>query len=144
MEEKEKEQQQDSGKIEKKFQENLSKLMGLLKGNEQVFKEKVPNEDMDLIIEELIKERKEKTIEEFKKKASNILDKKVEFDKFVKQKESELKSAINNKRKEFSKEMEDCFNLVENINSLHQQYKNSLKEAQQISEETEQTTETED
>lgn len=125
------EQVSESGKVEKKFNSNLSKLVSLMRQPiEQAAKVKVPNTEMASIVEELLKERKEETIKLFKTRASALLDKNVEFNKFVKQQKETLEKAILEKKKEFSKQMEECFALVENIDKLYEDYKASLEEAQ--------------
>lgn len=120
-------QQQEGDKVSKKFDGNIKKLVALFNGDKAFKKAKVANSDIKSIIEELTKEKKEALIKEFKDKASKLLTSKVEFDKFVSQKEKELKEAIVNKKKEFNKEMEDCFQLVENIDNLASDYAKSFE-----------------
>ncbi len=120
--------QGDAGKVEKKFEQNMHKLMALLKGDEKAFKTKVPNGEIEEVIQEMLKDRRAATIKTFKEKASAILDSHVEFNKFCKQKEKEFKDSIVNKKKEFSKQMEECFNLIENMDTLAKDYKGSLTE----------------
>lgn len=121
--------QQENGKVEKKFTTNLSKLVSLMgQPLEAATKTRVTGDEMGTIVDELLKERKAQTIVTFKQRASALLDKKVEFDKFVKQKQKELETAILEKKKEFSKQMEECFALVDNIDTLHREYVASLQE----------------
>ena len=120
-------QQQEGDKISKKFDGNIKKLVALFNGDKAFKKAKVPNSDIKTIIEELTKEKKEGLVKEFKEKASKLLTSKVEFDKFVTQKEKELKEAIVNKKKDFNKEMDDCFQLIENIENLTSEYLKSFE-----------------
>lgn len=119
--------QEQGDKITKRYEQNLKKLVALFRGEKAFKKGKVPNTDIQLIIEELTKERKEELVKEFKLKAAALLDKKVQFDKFVKQKEEELKNALNNKKKEFSEEMEECFKLVESIDNIVKSYSETFE-----------------
>lgn len=129
-------EQNDNSKVEKRYSSNLQKLISLLGGEEpsKVAKVNVPNSEVAMIVEELLKERKTEVIALFKQRASDLLNKKVEFDKFVKQKQKELENAILDKKKEFTKQMEECFALVENIDALHTEYTNSLQDVGRQSE----------
>jgi Rps23 Pro-64 3,4-dihydroxylase Tpa1-like proline 4-hydroxylase len=119
--------QQEGDKVSKKFDGNIKKLVALFNGDKAFKKAKVANSDIKTIIEELTKEKKEALVKEFKEKASKLLTSKVEFDKFVSQKEKELKEAVVNKKKDFNKEMEDCFQLIENIDNLAADYSKSFE-----------------
>lgn len=129
MEEEVKQPQQEGGeanKVDKKFNENIQKLVAVFKGD-QVFKRvSIPNGQAADIIEELMAEEREAAKKAFKEKAAKLIKSKVEFDKFVKQKEKELQDAITNKKKEFNKEMDECFGLLENVNKLKEDYFSSL------------------
>ncbi len=120
--------QQDNNKVAKKFEQNVKKLVALFSGEKAFKKAKVANSEVSEIIAELTKERKEGLIKDFKDKAGKLLTSKVEFDKFVSQKQKELEQAILNKKKEFNKEMDDCFQIVENIDSLQKEYAKSFEE----------------
>ena len=120
-------QQQEGDKVSKQFDGNIKKLVALFNGEKAFKKAKVANSDIKTIIEELTKEKKEALVKEFKEKASKLLTSKVEFDKFVVQKEKELKDAIVNKKKDFNKEMSDCFQLVESIDNLTAEYSKSFE-----------------
>lgn len=120
--------EQQGGKVEKKFEQNMSKLMALFSGDKRVFKNKVRNDEVNSVVEELLKERKEETKKEFKLRATKLLDAKVKFDKFVAQKEQDMKKAIQDQMKEFNTEMESCFQLIENMDQLAGQYTKSLKD----------------
>ena len=116
-------QQQGEGeKISKKFDANIKKLVAMFSGEKAFKSAKVPNSELNAVIEELTKERKEELIKAFKTKATGLLNSKVTFDKFVKEEEQKVKNAINNKKKEFNKEMEECFKMIENIESLTKEY----------------------
>ena len=120
-------QQQEGDKVSKKFDGNIKKLVALFNGEKAFKRPKVANSDIKTIIEELTKEKKEGLVKEFKEKAAKLLTSKVEFDKFVSQKEKELKEAIVNKKKDFNKEMEDCFQLIESIDGLTADYSKAFE-----------------
>jgi hypothetical protein len=128
MEEVKENPQEQNDKINKQYEANLKRLVALFNGDKAFKKPKVNNSDVQSIIEELTKERKEELVKQFKEKASKLLIKKVEFDQFVKQKEEELKQALNNKKKEFSKEMEECFKLIESIDNIVKEYSATFEE----------------
>ncbi len=114
--------QENNDKESKKFDANIKKLVALFNGEKAFKKPKVANKDVNNIIEELTKENKEKLVKDFKEKASKLLTSKVEFDKFVVAKQKEMEQAIQNKKKEFNKEMADCFQIIENIDKLTSDY----------------------
>lgn len=114
--------QEQGDKVAKRYETNLKKLVALFGGEKSLKTSKIKNTEVNAIIEELTKERKENLVKEFKTKAAALLDRKVEFDKFIKQEEEKFKQAINNKKKEFSQEMEDCFKIVESIDNLTKEY----------------------
>lgn len=126
MEEEVKQEGGEANKVDKRFTANMQKLVAIFKG-EGVFKKvSIPNGESAAIIEELMAEEREAAKKSFKEKAARLIKSKVEFDKFVKQKEKELQDAITNKKKDFNKEMEECFSLLENIDKLKEDYFTSL------------------
>lgn len=118
---------EQNDKVSKKYDSNIKKLVALFNGEEAFKKEKVGNTELAGIIAELTKEKKEGLIKSFKEKATKLLTSKVEFDKFVSAKEAEFKQAIVNKKKEFNTEMEECFKLIENIDTLQKEYQTSFE-----------------
>lgn len=117
----------DSNKVETQFKGNIEKLAALFAGQQDIMKtNRVPNDVVNVAIEALLAEKQAKKVEEFKLKAANLLDRKVEFDRFVIQKEREFKEAVMNKKKEFNKEMEECFKLVQSIEEMRKSYTDSL------------------
>ena len=113
--------------VTKKFENNETKLVSLLKGNKTFSKVKLSNKEVTDLVEELIKERREENASLFKQKAKALIDSKIQFEKFVKQKEKEFQEAITEKLKEFNKEMEDTFSLVEDIEELRKTYEETLQ-----------------
>lgn len=124
-------QEQVNDKVSKKFDADFKKLLALLGGEKNLKKVSVPNDDLGNIVEELLKERREEFIKDFKSKAKGLLDKKLEFDKEVKKAEDELKAKVISKKKEFSEKMKEVFGMVENINEIEKSYYASMKSTQE-------------
>ena len=118
--------QEGGDKVAKQYEANIAKLVALMSGSQVFKKPKVKTSEVANIIEELVAERTENIKKEFKEKASKLIDAKVEFDRFVKQKEKEFQDAITNKKKEFNKEMDSVFNLLESIDEIKKSYEASL------------------
>jgi len=119
--------EQQNDKVSKEFDKNFKKLVALLGGEAAMKKVSVPNDGIGVIVEELLKERREEKIKEFKEGAKKLLDKKLEFDKETRKAEEEFKRVIISKKKEFSEEMKKVFNVVENIAEIEKSYYESMK-----------------
>jgi hypothetical protein len=115
-------------KISKQFEANFRKLVAIMGGAKNMKKVSVPSGDVGTIVDELLNERREEKIKEFKTKAKEILEKKLEFDKNVRKAEDELKNTVNAKKKEFSEEMQKLFSFVDDIGAVEKSYYQSLKE----------------
>lgn len=115
-------------KVSKQFDANLRKLVAIMGGQKNMKKVSVPSDEVGDVVEELLKERRAEKVQEFKAKAKEILEKKLEFDKAVRKAEDELKNTVNTKKKEFSEEMQKLFSFVDDIGSVEKSYYQSLKE----------------
>ncbi len=120
--------EQQNDKVTKQFDANFKKLIALLGGEKSLKKINVPNDELGTIVEDLLKERREEFVKDFKAKAKSLLDKKLDFDKEVKKAEEDFKKTVINKKKEFSDKMKEIFNMVENIQEIEKSYYNSMKE----------------
>lgn len=120
----EKEKTQDE-KVTSQFESNLKKLIALT--NEVKNESKLPNDDIGLVIKEIVKERKAEKLNQFKKDVSNLLNKKLEFDKECKKLEEDYKNTVIKKKKEFSEEMQKLFSNIEDINQIEQDYYQTFK-----------------
>ena len=123
--------EQQNDKVSKQFDANFKKLVALLGGDKALKKTSVPNDELGNIVEDLLKERREEFVKEFKSKAKELLDKKIEFDKEVKKAEEEFKNKVTNKKKEFSEKMKGLFSMVENIQEVEKSYYSSFKETKE-------------
>jgi hypothetical protein len=120
-------QSQNGGedKIEKNYSASLKKLVALLNG-QGMKKTRLKKNEIADVVAELIKEKKEKALTEFKVEAIALLDKKVEFDKEVRRLEEEFKNKVNVKKKEFTESMQNLFKKVDNIDEIEKSYEESL------------------
>lgn len=123
--------EQQNDKVSKQFDANFKKLVALLGGDKALKKTSVPNDELGNIVEDLLKERREEFVKDFKSKAKELLDKKIEFDKEVKKAEEEFKNKVTNKKKEFSEKMKGLFSMVENIQEVEKSYYSSFKETKE-------------
>lgn len=118
-----------SNKIEKKFNENMRKLVALMGGEKRIPGKRnvVKNDDVSDIVEEMLAERKEAAKVKFKASAGALIEKKVEFEAFIKAEQKKLEAVILKKREEFNKEMDNLFAEVEDINTLRKNFEDTLK-----------------
>jgi hypothetical protein len=121
--------QQKNDKITKEFDKNFKKLVALMGGSDKMKKPIVPNDNVGKIVEELLKERIEEKVKEFKDMAKSLLDKKINFDKETKKAEEEFKKTVIQKKKEFTDEMKKVFNIVEDISEIEKSYYEGIKDA---------------
>lgn len=121
-------QGQDNNKEAKKYEQNFKKFMLLFGNDQSVFKNKIPNSQVQIAVDEMLKENREDAVKSFKTKGKALLIKKVEFDKFQKQKQAEFDKAILEKKKELNKEFEALFNEIENVDKLGSEMIAAMKE----------------
>jgi hypothetical protein len=121
-------QQNDTNKEEKKFQAGFRKLVALFGGLTVFKKVKVGSDDVQSLMEELAKEEKDKLSSEFKVKAKSLIQRKADFDKFVEDQRRQMEKTILEKKKEFLKEMEGLFTIVDKIEGIEAKYYKTLAE----------------
>lgn len=119
----------DSDKTSKQYEQNIKRLVALIGGKENFPKSTIPSNEVSDIVIALLADRKKARIEEFKKKANEILDKKVEFDKIVRKEEQEFKNKVNAKKKEFNDELVKLFAFVDDIKTLEESYYKTISGA---------------
>lgn len=119
--------QEQNDKVSKQFEANFKKLVALFGGDAVFKKPSVPNDEIGNLVEELVKERREEKIKEFKEQAKGLLDKKINFDKECKKAEEEYKQKVIQKKKEFTDEMKKTFSIIEDINEIEKSYYESIK-----------------
>ena len=114
--------EQGADKITKAFEASFKKLVALMGGDKNLKKTSIPSNEVGDIVNELLKERRQKKIDEFKIGAIALLDKKIEFDKEVRKAEEAFKNTVNAKKKEFTEEMNKLFQNLESINDVEKSY----------------------
>jgi hypothetical protein len=110
-----------------RFEIGLSKLNSLMKGNLSPIK-KVDNTTVNSIVEELLKEEQEQLRVTLKDKLKSLLSNKIKLDKEIKIKQEEFDKIISEKYKEFNREIENVFGMVDNITEIEKRYNETLTE----------------
>lgn len=119
--------QENQDKIVKNFESNMKRLVGVLGGEELLTNSsKVKKDTVELIVENLLKDRKEKLELDIKNDLSTLLDKHVTLKKSIADKKKELKDLENSKMKEFNDACNKLFNKVQDIEQLEKDYYESL------------------
>lgn len=119
--------QENQDKIVKNFESNMKRLVGVLGGEELLSNSsKVKKDTVELIVENLLKDRKEKLELDIKNDLSTLLDKHVTLKKSIADKKKELKDLENSKMKEFNDACNKLFNKVQDIEQLEKDYYESL------------------
>lgn len=130
MEENKQNQQQEGGKIKKKFEESIKKLQAVM-GNPNWYKQpKIGQDELPELIRRLTANKKEELYRKFEEAAITLIEKKIAFDKAVKQKEKEFNDAVEAKMKEFQGDMDAMFNLIEQIDNITKDYFGALTSVQ--------------
>lgn len=127
-------QQGGENKIAKKFDAAMNNLTAMLKGNTSLFKKpKVKSSDLGAIIEELLKDRTEAAMKNFKVEAITLIDEKIAFDKFVLQKQKEFEDVVLKKKEELTKKANGVFSMLEDVNKMAADYRATLNGGSQAS-----------
>ena len=117
----------ESKKIKESYEKAMGNLVAIFKGeNNLAITKKIPNSDIDTLINEVLKEEVEEKKKDFKERAKKMMKSKVAYEQFIKQKEQEFQKAKDEKTKEFTKEANELIGIVESIGTLQQQYLESL------------------
>ena len=117
----------ESKKIKENYEKAMGNLVAIFKGeNNLAITKKIPNSDIDTLINEVLKEEVEEKKKDFKERAKKLMKSKVAYEQFIKQKEQEFRKAKDEKTKEFTKEANELIGIVESIGTLQQQYLESL------------------
>lgn len=120
-------QQQDNGnKVRRKFDESLKMVQAIL-GRPDWFKNpKVGKDELPELLHRLTSNKKEELFKKFEAAAISLIEKKLAFDKSVKQKEQEFNKAVEDKMKEFQVDMDAMFALIDQIQNITKDYFNAL------------------
>ena len=119
--------QENQDKITKSFESNMKRLVGVLGGEELLSTTtKVKKDTVETIVENILKDRKEKLEIDVKAELSTLLDKHVALKKSIADKKKELKDLENSKMKEFNEACNKLFGKVQDIEQLEKDYYSSL------------------
>ena len=117
----------ESKKIKDNYDKAMNNLVAIFKGESNLaVTKKIPNSEIDTLINEVLKEEVEEKKKDFKERAKKLMKSKVAYEQFIKQKEQEFQKAKDEKTKEFTKEANELIGIVESIGTLQQQYLESL------------------
>lgn len=118
---------EQAGKLQKKYEANLIKMKKILGRESLMGTPKAKGDELDEIIDKLLEEQREKNAIEIKGKFTKALDGYADFQKQLKAKEKELEQLKQNKMKEFNKDMDDLFRLVDDMHERSDSYKKALQ-----------------
>ena len=117
----------ESKKIKDQHDSAMGKLVAVFNGESNLNKPgKIDNSSVSTLITEVLEEEVEGKKKAFKEKARSLISSKVKYNAFLKQKQQEFQKAVDAKTKEFTKEANDLLQMVEDIDSLQQQYTDAL------------------
>lgn len=112
-----------------KFHTNMKRLVALFGGQETFKQSKVEGgSELKELVATLVKDEKEALKEDFLKKAKAIIQRKRDFDKFVKGEIAKMEKVVEAKQKEFNEEMEAVFNIVTKVETIESEYYSTLKD----------------
>lgn len=116
----------DQKKIENAYKDANNKALSILKGKAFKPLTKIPNDSIEELMEEFFGDKIKEKREEFKTKFSKVLEDKIAFDNFIKQKQTEFANLVFNKKKEFTKTINDAVGIIEGIDDMKKAYLSSL------------------
>lgn len=119
-------QQNEAGKVSKKYEADLSFMTAVLGGQELFKPTKALPDDVKNAIAELVKDEKTNLINSIKLKAVSIIQRKREHDKHVAQLEKEFNKKKEESMKEFSKEVDELKREIDNVKEIESSYYNLL------------------
>lgn len=123
-------QQQDSGKIQKKFDHAVHQLAAMLGGKEKLMASKrIPQDAVSLIIGELFEEERTEKMTAAKQEFKDILKKYREFTVSVAEKEKELKKLKDQKMEDFTKAAQSLLGRIDGLAQIEKSYVEGLKTA---------------
>jgi uncharacterized small protein (DUF1192 family) len=123
-------EQEQNGKVEKKFTSALNKLVAVVGGKQNLkIPNKTPKDQLGNVIDELFKEERENILKDTKEGLRNILKQYAEMDKAFKLKQQEIDKLQKQKKEEFTKAAEALFNKIEDVGDVEKLYYDGLKEA---------------
>lgn len=120
-------QKEDSGKIEKNYQNVFQKLVAIVGGEQNLRPTKrVKRDVLSKVVEGLLKDQREKAEADIKDGLSKLLDKHVQLQKAIAEKEKEFNKLKEDKKKEFTQEANNLFGKLADLDQLEADYKTAL------------------
>lgn len=120
-------QENESGKVAKKFEQNIKKITAVLGGAAPLKgSKKVPKDAVGGVVEELLKERKEEAAKKLKVDLGGLIDAKLAYDKALAEEEKKLAKFKEDKMKEFNQKAEGILNQIDGIGELERSYYQTL------------------
>lgn len=124
------EHNENTDKLDKKFQAVITKLVAVVGGKEKLrLPKKVGNDQVAELVRELFKDEEEALLLQVKNDLRETLKKYAEMEKAFRDKEQELEKLKAEKKKDFVKTVEGLFNKIENIGTIEATYYQGLAEA---------------
>src|SRR5882724_2184801 len=114
----EQEKTQEAGKVKRAFEDKMSKLVALFGGRELLTRAKLDADAVENVVARLVKGKKEAMALEFETKATALIEKHMEFEKWSKEEKKRFEKAVEDKMKAFNEEMDKLFGLVDNISNI--------------------------
>lgn len=122
----EQEKTQDTSKVKKGFEDRMQKLVALFGGRDLLARTKLDGDAVTSVVARLVKSKKEAIALEFEQKASALIEKHLEFEKWVKEEKKRMEKAVDDKMKAFSDEADKLFGLVDNMSNIEKEYAKTL------------------
>jgi fructose-1-phosphate kinase PfkB-like protein len=123
-------EQEQTGKVEKKFTQALDRLVAVVGGKENLkIPNKVPKDQLGSVISELFSEERDVVLKDTKEKLRNLLKQFAEMTKALEAKKQELAKLEKQKKEEFIKAAEELFNKIQDVGEVEKLYYKGLKEA---------------
>jgi len=120
---------QETNKDKIAFNKALKQLENLFNGDKKAFKKaKVKNNELDELAQSILAEDREEAKVRVKAKTKALLIKKAEYDAFIRKQDKEMEAARLEKMKEFTKEMQDLAQDIENIDALSESFANTFRQ----------------
>ncbi len=137
-------QGKDSKKVLSSYDNNIKKLTAIVSGTENLKSvKKVSQNATKKLVEDLFKEENEAKIEEVKIELKNLLKGYVLLNNSLAEERKKLDNLEVSKKKEFNTSASKLFAKIENIDSMTQEFYNTMTVVKQAVEENENSEETE-
>lgn len=116
-------QNQDAGKIAKRFETAVKSIVAILGDPKNMtLKQKVKNQDVANLVENLFAEERLAAEEKFKADLKALIIKKSEYDAFLREEEKKVAKAKEEKQKQFAEAAEKLFQQVTDLPSIVKGY----------------------